>query len=121
MGETKTTERDGMTNEKVYEKLQCANPAAVAYEAYREHWNATATNNTFMVGWEYVSEHEKKAWWSVVRSLIKSQRLAITPERLLEIRQTAQLFGTSNGWAGTSGKLATMIVELCDYRWRERR
>lgn len=40
------------------------------------------------------------------------ERPSITPERLLEIRQTAQLYGASNGWAGTSGKLATMIVEL---------
>lgn len=34
------------------------------------------------------------------------------PSRLLEIRQTAQLFGSSNGWTGTSGKLSTMIMEL---------
>ena len=45
------------------------NPAAVAYEAYREIWNATATNNTYIVSWSHASEWEKKAWWAVVRKL----------------------------------------------------
>lgn len=36
----------------------------------------------------------------------------MTPERILEIEQTCELFGSSNGWTGTSGKLATMIREL---------
>ena len=48
-----------------------ANPAAVAYEAYREHWNKCATNNTYMVSWSYASPHEKEAWWKVVRALVK--------------------------------------------------
>jgi len=36
----------------------------------------------------------------------------MTPERLLEIEQTAQEFGNANCWTGTSGKLAAMILEL---------
>lgn len=36
----------------------------------------------------------------------------LTPERRLEIEQAANLYGSANCWAGTSGKLATMIREL---------
>jgi len=36
----------------------------------------------------------------------------MTDERLREIEQAANLYGSSNGWAGTSGTLATMIWEL---------
>lgn len=45
------------------------NPACVAYEAYREAWNKTATNNTYMLGWEYLSSVEKGYWWKVVEAL----------------------------------------------------
>lgn len=38
--------------------------------------------------------------------------LVLNDERIEEIKQRAQLFGASNGWAGTSGTLAAMIVEL---------
>ena len=38
----------------------------------------------------------------------------MTPERRLEIEQHANLYGSANGWAGTSGTLATMIRELLD-------
>jgi hypothetical protein len=36
----------------------------------------------------------------------------MTPERLIEIEQHARRFGSANCWTGTSGTLATMIVEL---------
>ncbi len=36
----------------------------------------------------------------------------LSRDRLIEIKQTAQLYGASNGWTGTSGMLATCIVEL---------
>lgn len=36
----------------------------------------------------------------------------ITPERRLQIEQTANTFGHCNGWTGTSGTLAHMIIEL---------
>ena len=38
----------------------------------------------------------------------------MTPERRLEIEQHANLYGSANGWAGTSGTLATMIRELLE-------
>jgi hypothetical protein len=38
----------------------------------------------------------------------------MTPERRLEIEQAANLYGSANCWAGTSGKLATMIRELLE-------
>lgn len=56
------------------------NPAAVAYEAYREVWNATATNNTYMVSWAHVSEAEKKAWWAVVRKLASTVISGLTDQ-----------------------------------------
>ena len=36
----------------------------------------------------------------------------MTPERMIEIEQHARRFGPANGWTGTSGTLATMIIEL---------
>lgn len=36
----------------------------------------------------------------------------LDPQRRLEIEQECNLFGSANCWAGTSGKLATMIREL---------
>ena len=36
----------------------------------------------------------------------------MTDERRLQIEQHANLYGSANGWAGTSGTLATMIREL---------
>lgn len=44
--------------------------------------------------------------------IAQDERPSMTPERLLEIRQTAELYGACYGWAGTSGRLAAMIVEL---------
>lgn len=52
------------------------NPAAVAYEAYRQYWNCHGvTNNTYLVPWDCVSDAEKEAWWSVVRSLFSAKEL----------------------------------------------
>lgn len=45
------------------------NPAAVAYEAYREARNSDGTSNAFLVGWRYLTKEEKSAWWAVVRAL----------------------------------------------------
>ena len=36
----------------------------------------------------------------------------MTPERMIEIEQHARRFGSANCWTGTSGTLATMIIEL---------
>jgi hypothetical protein len=36
----------------------------------------------------------------------------VTPERMIEIEQHARRFGSANCWTGTSGTLATMIIEL---------
>jgi len=36
----------------------------------------------------------------------------VTPERMVEIEQHARRFGSANCWTGTSGTLATMIIEL---------
>jgi hypothetical protein len=36
----------------------------------------------------------------------------VTPERIVEIEQHARRFGSANCWTGTSGTLATMIIEL---------
>ena len=47
------------------------NPACVAYEAYRKHQNESGKLDVYLVGWQYISDHEKKAWWKVVESLIK--------------------------------------------------
>ena len=47
------------------------NPACVAYEAYRKHWNENPTSTSFMVAWQYLPDDEKKAWWSVVGALSK--------------------------------------------------
>ena len=44
----------------------------------------------------------------------------VTPERRLEIEQHANLYGSANGWAGTSGTLATMIRELMAYADEQR-
>lgn len=38
----------------------------------------------------------------------------MTEQRLLEITQAANLYGSSNCWTGTTGTLATMIRELID-------
>jgi hypothetical protein len=38
--------------------------------------------------------------------------IVLSRDRLIEIKQTAQLYGSSNGWTGTSGMLASCIVEL---------
>jgi hypothetical protein len=37
-----------------------------------------------------------------------------TKDRHAEIREIAQKYGASNGWAGTSGMLSKIIVELLD-------
>jgi hypothetical protein len=34
----------------------------------------------------------------------------MTPERLKEIEQLAQLYGNANCWTGTSGSLAAIIL-----------
>jgi len=36
----------------------------------------------------------------------------MTPERILEIEQTMNRFGSANCWTGTSGTLAAIIFEL---------
>jgi hypothetical protein len=36
----------------------------------------------------------------------------VTPERMIEIEQHARRFGSANCRTGTSGTLATMIIEL---------
>lgn len=36
----------------------------------------------------------------------------IDEKRLKEMTEAAKLFGSSNGWTGTSGRLATIIMEL---------
>jgi hypothetical protein len=36
----------------------------------------------------------------------------LTPERLLEIEQVMNRFGSANCWTGTSGTLAAIIFEL---------
>jgi len=40
--------------------------------------------------------------------------MTLTPERRTEIEQAANLYGSANCWAGTTGTLATMIRELLD-------
>jgi hypothetical protein len=41
--------------------------------------------------------------------------MKVSAERLIEIEQHARRFGPANGWTGTSGTLATMIIELLNH------
>jgi hypothetical protein len=56
------------------------NPAAVAYEAYRESVNASQHRDVYLLSWGQLSEAEKEAWWCVVRALFESQRRPVGPE-----------------------------------------
>ena len=40
--------------------------------------------------------------------------MTLTPKRRLEIEQAANMYGSANCWAGTTGTLAMMIRELID-------
>ncbi len=51
-----------------------ANPAAVAYEAYRQSKNASQDSTAYLIPWEYLPEHEKLAWWAVVRAMIEYKK-----------------------------------------------
>lgn len=46
-----------------------ANPACVAYEAYRVSRNSDPKNTVYLIGWQYLPKEERDAWWAVVRSL----------------------------------------------------
>ncbi len=53
------------------------NPAAVLYEAYRQHMNATGQSSTYLLAWHLIPDHEKLAWWAVVRARIKNEQEAV--------------------------------------------
>ena len=42
----------------------------------------------------------------------RDAKLVLTPERMLEIEQVMNRFGSANCWTGTSGTLAAIIFEL---------
>jgi hypothetical protein len=41
--------------------------------------------------------------------------MKVSAERIIEIEQHARRFGSANCWTGTSGTLATMIIELLNH------
>ena len=41
--------------------------------------------------------------------------MKVSAERMIEIEQHARRFGPANGWTGTNGTLATMIIELLNH------